>query len=136
MSLSERYHEARKRSGIDANKALNTQLKECAMFSAIIFDQGKEEGAKDFVRRFRERTRESTLRPTGEKMYLSHVSDIALLSREQFVRFLPDFVAWFNLIKDLEEIDAKSLTLEWIDNGSMGRIHPTPTSNESSHELL
>lgn len=122
MRAIEEFHKARMNSGLDLERQLGAQMKELGVFAALIFGQGKSEGARDFARRFRERSRESTLRPSGEKINLSHVSDIAVLSREQFVRFLPDFVAWFNLIKDLEEIDAKSVSLEWIDNGSMGKI--------------
>ena len=59
-----------------------------------------------------------------EEIRLDHVADIAKLSRDQFKRMLPDFVAWFGCAKRMQEagVNAQAVGFIWVDDDSPGVI--------------
>lgn len=59
-----------------------------------------------------------------KKYQLDHVTDFAKLSRDQFERMLPDFLAWFDYVKRIEDlgIGANAVGFIWIDDNKPGNI--------------
>ena len=55
---------------------------------------------------------------------LDHIADFAKLSRDQFERMLPDFLAWFDYAKRLEDLGilANAVGFTWIDDNKPGNI--------------
>ena len=59
-----------------------------------------------------------------KKYQLDHITDVAKLSRDQFERMLPDFLAWFDYVKRIEDlgIGANAVGFTWIDDNNPGNI--------------
>ena len=58
------------------------------------------------------------------KYRLDHITDFAKLSRDQFERMLPDFLAWFDYAKRIEDLGivANAVGFIWIDDNKPGNI--------------
>ncbi len=62
--------------------------------------------------------------------------DILALSPEQFGRFLPDLVAWYELSKSAMETGLiTGSVLRWLDDGKPGEIHSVDFVTQSG-ELI
>jgi hypothetical protein len=51
------------------------------------------------------------------------VLDVLKLTPEEFARFLPDFVAWHELGREMQEMGAEMVAMTWRDDGRPGEIH-------------
>lgn len=65
---------------------------------------------------------------------LSHVSDMAKLTPDQFNRMLPDLVAWFELAKFCQEIGGESTGFIWRDDGRPGEINGITVTDPKTGE--
>ncbi|WP_140838140.1 hypothetical protein [Variovorax guangxiensis] len=50
-------------------------------------------------------------------------ADLMVLSREEFERFLPDLVAWFDFGKGMQALGAEVQGLTWLDDGRSGELN-------------
>lgn len=65
------------------------------------------------------------------------INDVLVLDENEFIRFIPDFIAWFGLMKTIVEVGAESIGMTWVDDGKGGEIHSVSlTIKETGEEVL
>ena len=59
-------------------------------------------------------------------------AELAELSTKEFVRFIPDFIAWFAFAKEMQAAGAEPTAMIWVDDGRSGEIsHANITIKET-----
>lgn len=57
---------------------------------------------------------------------IDKLSDVLMLDDEQFLRFMPDFMAWYKYVKEMQKVNGgvefPSCHMIWKDDGRTGEI--------------
>ena len=54
---------------------------------------------------------------------LETLVDLLKLTPEEFARFLPDLIVWYQFGREMQAVGAEMLGFDWRDDGRTGEIH-------------
>lgn len=72
----------------------------------------------------------------SEQHIIKEIADILKLDDEQFERFMPDFLVWRDLCRNLQAMGAEAQHMLWIDDGKQGQIHHVVVQEEETGHTL
>lgn len=70
-----------------------------------------------------------------KRMEFDRLADLMALSPEEFARFLPDFVAWFEFSKAMQELGGQVQNMTWIDDGRPGEVSRVQLTAKDTGEV-